>query len=67
MESWTVALERRLLELWFEAKTKYETTMKKYQKESVDLGRTGEVCWRRRTGSAAVAGGTDRQEAEEQD
>ena len=29
MESWTVALERRLLELWFEAKTKYETTMKK--------------------------------------
>ena len=29
MESWTVALKRRLLELWFETKTKYETTMKK--------------------------------------
>ena len=29
MESWTVALERRLLELWFEAKTRYETTMKR--------------------------------------
>ena len=29
MESWTVALERRLLEFWFETKIKYETTMKK--------------------------------------